>query len=87
MHVAAAPVLRPFQLLRANSDIIHQLIGVVYTRLHLLSVNRSKIVWTTACWCTCSWPLFGVERCLLVGGWFCIVAMGNAVGTQTLVHY
>ena len=31
--------------------------------------------------------LFGVERCPLVGGWFCIVAMGNTVGARTLVRY
>ena len=45
--------------------------GVVYARLHLLSINRGKIVWTIACWCMCSCLLFGVERCPLVGGWFC----------------
>ena len=22
-----------------------------------------------------------------MGGWFCIIAMGNTVGAQTLVHY
>ena len=61
--------------------------GMVYTRCHLLSINRGKIVWTVACWCTHSCLLFGVERCPLMGGWFCIVAMGNTVCAQTLIHY
>ena len=61
--------------------------GVVYARLRLLSINRGKIVWTVARWCMRSCPLFGVERCPLVGGWFCIIAMGNTVGARTLVRY
>ena len=82
----AAPVLRPLQLLPANS---HLLMGVSYTRLHPLSTNRGqvKIVWPVVCWCTRSCLLFRVERCPLVGGGFCIVAMGNTVGAQTSVHY
>ena len=31
--------------------------------------------------------LVKIERCLLVGSWFCIVAMGNLVGAQTPVRY
>ena len=58
-----------------------------FVRDCLLSVNRSKIVWTFACWCTCSCPMFGVERCPLVEGWFCIVVMRNTVGARTLVRY
>ena len=43
MPVAAAPILCLFQLVRANSDIIHLLMGVVYTRPRLLSVNHHRL--------------------------------------------
>ena len=84
----AAPVPCPFQLLQANSDIIHLLMGMDYIRLRLLSVNRGK----NNC----------MERCLLVhtqlsvvqskevsahGRLVCIVAIGNTVGAWTLVRY
>ena len=52
-----------------------------------LSVNRSKTVWTVVYWCTRSCSLFGLERCPLVGGWFCIIAIGNVVGARTLAQY
>ena len=67
--------------------IIHPFMAVFYMSLCLLSINRGKILWPVVCWCMCSCPLFGVERCPLVGGWFCIVALGNKVGARTPVRY
>ena len=61
--------------------------AVTHALLVELSVNRGKTVWTVVYWWTRSGSLFGLERCPLVGGWFCIIAIGNVVGARTLAQY